>query len=176
MASRAGGPHQGQAHGEAREGAGRRRSLRERAIALLARRDYARAELKARLMRGHDSTEVDAVAVETLLDDLAAAGYLSEARYAQALVTRRQATYSRRAIARELEERGVAKEASRSALAALPEDDTVALHALWLRRFGRAPADDREKARQVRFLQSRGFALSEILKLLRDPPLDDASG
>ena len=29
------------------------------------------------------------------------------------------------------------------------------------------PANDREKARQVRFLQSRGFELSAILKLLR---------
>jgi len=43
----------------------------------------------------------------------------------------------------------------------------VALEALWRRRFGTAPADDREKARQVRFLHARGFALSAILKLLR---------
>ena len=38
--------------------------------------------------------------------------------------------------------------------------------ALWRRRFGAPPANDREKARQVRFLQSRGFALSAIFKLL----------
>jgi len=42
--------------------------------------------------------------------------------------------------------------------------------ALWRRKFGTAPANDRDKARQVRFLQSRGFSLSAILKLLRDPP------
>ena len=46
------------------------------------------------------------------------------------------------------------------------------MRALWLRRFGRAPTDDREKARQVRFLQSRGFSLSAIFKLLREPPDD----
>jgi len=39
--------------------------------------------------------------------------------------------------------------------------------ALWQRRFGTPPANDREKARQIRFLQSRGFALSAIFKLLR---------
>ena len=56
-------------------------------------------------------------------------------------------------------------------------DDADALVALWRRRFGAAPEDDREKARQVRFLQSRGFALSAIFRLLRNPPAadDDAS-
>ncbi len=58
------------------------------------------------------------------------------------------------------------------ALAGADTDDAATLVALWRRRFGRAPADDREKARQVRFLQSRGFGLSAIFKLLRDPPAD----
>ena len=40
------------------------------------------------------------------------------------------------------------------------------------RKFGAPPADDRDKARQVRFLQSRGFALAAIFKLLRNPPAD----
>ncbi len=31
----------------------------------------------------------------------------------------------------------------------------------------RAPADERDKARQVRFLQARGFGVSAILALLR---------
>ena len=34
---------------------------------------------------------------------------------------------------------------------------------------GAPPANDREKARQIRFLQSRGFELSAILKMLRRP-------
>ena len=37
----------------------------------------------------------------------------------------------------------------------------------------RRPNDEREKARQVRFLQGRGFSLSAIVKLLRDPPGED---
>ena len=39
--------------------------------------------------------------------------------------------------------------------------------ALWQRRFGTPPANDSEKARQIRFLQSRGFELSAIFKMLR---------
>ena len=45
-----------------------------------------------------------------------------------------------------------------------------ALAALWRRRLGKPPANDKGKARQVRFLQSRGFSLSAIFKLLKRPP------
>ena len=54
-------------------------------------------------------------------------------------------------------------------------DDDQAMIALWRRRFGTPPANDKEKARQVRFLQSRGFALSAIIKLLRNPPTEEPS-
>jgi regulatory protein len=142
------------------------RSLKARAIGFLARREYPRAELRDKLLAtGADREEVDA-----LLDDLAANGYLSDERYAQALVRQKSGGYSRRAIAGTLKAMGVAGETATEALAENIIDDNDALIALWRRRFGRAPSDDREKARQVRFLQSRGFALSAIFKLLRHPP------
>jgi regulatory protein len=138
-------------------------SLRDRAIRLLARREYARSELEQRLLaRGGDRGEVRVV-----LDALAAEGLLSDARYARAIVSRKAGSYSRRTIAEGLKVAGVARDEIESAVAESEIDDEAALVALWQRRFGRAPADDREKARQVRFLQSRGFALSAIFKLLR---------
>ena len=76
-------------------------------------------------------------------------------------------------IAEALKAKDVTGETAADALAENPVDDVAALEALWRRRFGQAPADDREKARQVRFLQSRGFALSAIFKLLRNPPAAD---
>ncbi len=39
--------------------------------------------------------------------------------------------------------------------------------ALWRQRFGTAPANERDKARQVRFLQARGYGLSVALRVLR---------
>ncbi len=43
---------------------------------------------------------------------------------------------------------------------------------LWKRHFHLD--SDKEKARQVRFLQSRGFSLSAIFKLLKSPPAEDS--
>ena len=146
------------------------RTVKARAVAHLARREYSRAELRAVLLKGGGSSdEVDAA-----LDQLAQQGLLSDARFAHALVRQKTGAYSRRAITETLKARGVTGEAATDALADHEIDDAAALVALWRRRFGTPPGDDREKARQIRFLQSRGFALSAIFKLLRDPPAADA--
>ena len=131
---------------------------------MLARREYGRAELRARLlMRGVAETDADAA-----LDELARRGLLSDARYAEAVVAQKAGRYGRRAIAHALKEKGVDAAAASSALAALAGRDEVdeAL-ALWRRRYGAPPADEREKGRQVRFLLARGYAMSVALKVLR---------
>jgi regulatory protein len=138
-------------------------SLKAQAVRLLARREYARADLEQRLV-AHGASRDDVTAV---LDELSAQGLLSNERFAQALVAQKAGSYSRRSIRGELKRKGVSGEAIDGALNDASIDDDAALLALWQRRFGAAPANDREKARQVRFLQSRGFELSAILKLLR---------
>jgi regulatory protein len=141
-----------------------RRTLKQRAIALLARREYARAELAQRLLAtGAERSEVEAV-----LNELSAAGLLSDARFAAALVHRKARDFSRNAIAHALREKGVSANEAREALAELDgADDLARAHALWTRRFGRAPADEREKARQVRFLVSRGYSQGVAFKVLK---------
>ncbi|MCC7327317.1 MAG: regulatory protein RecX [Burkholderiales bacterium] len=134
------------------------------AVRWLARREYSRAELAQRLQqRG-----VTAAGVERALDELAAAGYLSDARYAQAVVAQRAGRYGRRAILHALKERGIGIDDAASAIAALDGADEYAeAQALWRQRFGAAPANDRETARQVRFLQARGYSVSVALRVLR---------
>ena len=139
-------------------------SLKAAAIRLLARREYARAELRSRLQTlGATRDEV-----ERVLDELEQNGYLSDARFAQALVAQKAGRYGKRAIAHQLRQKRVAPAAAVDALASLALTDEVAdATALWQRRFGALPKDDREKARQVRFLQARGYSITIALKVLR---------
>ncbi len=143
--------------------------MKARAVALLARREHSRAEIRAKLVASGDA---DPAEVDRVLDELVARGLLSDARYASAVVAHKGGTHSKRAIGAALKARGVDDEAIARAIEVNPIDDERAMIALWQRRFGKPPADEREKARQVRFLQSRGFSLSAILKLLRDPPTE----
>ena len=137
-------------------------------MAYLARREYSRAELREKLIAtGAMRDETDAV-----LDQMTAQGYLSDARFANALVRQRTGTVSKRAISASLKAKGVDADVASAALAGSEVDDHDAMVALWRRKFGAPPGNDREKARQIRFLQSRGFALSAIFRLLRTPPSD----
>jgi regulatory protein len=145
--------------------------LRATALRLLARREYARAELAQRLRaRGAESHVVEAV-----LDRLVADGYLCDARFAEMLVQSRTGRYGRRAIASELQERGVDRDAAAAALAPLDGADELAqATALWQRRFGTAPRDERDKARQVRFLLARGYAVGVALRVIKAAGTADA--
>ena len=145
-------------------GEARPRSLRQRALACLARKEWSRAELAARLMAGGgERAEIDA-----LLDEFEQAGYLSDARFAAALVRSKTASRAPRAIQRELRERGVAPEVAQEALSALdPTSELERAQALWARRFGMPPADERDKARQVRFLVARGYSPAIAYRVIK---------
>jgi len=138
------------------------------ALRLLARRDYSRLELAQRLRaRG-----IAAAEIEPLLDDFERLGYLSDARYAQALVSRRAGRFGVRAIARDLHDQGIAADVANDALATLePRDELADATNLWARRFGTAPVDERDKARQVRFLIARGYSVSIALKAIHSDGL-----
>jgi regulatory protein len=131
---------------------------------MLARREYTQAELSQRLLqRGASRDEV-----ERALAELEQLGYLSDARFANAVVNQKGGRYAKRAIAHELKEKGVATEVAQAALAALDDADELAeATTLWRRRFGVAPCDEREKARQVRFLLARGYSTGIAIKVLR---------
>ena len=138
-------------------------SLKAQAIRLLARREYARDDLEQRLIaKGAERDEVAAV-----LDELSSQGLLSNERFAHALVAQKSGSYSRRSIRGELKRKGISGEAIAGALGDAPVEDEAVMLALWQRRFGTPPVNDREKARQIRFLQSRGFELSAIFKMLK---------
>jgi len=131
---------------------------------MLARREYGRAELGAKLIaKGASRDEADGV-----LGELERQGYLSDARFAHAVVAQKAGQYGKRAIVHALKERRVEPSAAHDALRALEGADELAdATALWQRRFGTPPRDERGKARQVRFLLARGYSTSVALKVLR---------
>jgi regulatory protein len=138
-------------------------SARVVATRLLARRDYSRVELEQRL----GAKGLPAPAIAATLDEFEKLGYLSDARYAEHLVAQRAGRLGKRAIARDLREKGIAPTAASEALSLLGGRDELAdARALWQRRFGTAPIDERDKARQVRFLMARGYGVSVALKVV----------
>jgi regulatory protein len=139
-------------------------ALRARALRLLARREHSRAELRRKLAP-HVEEGAD---LEALLDDFTRRGWLSQERFVEQTVRSKARKFGPLKIAHHLREKGIDEAGIAEGLAQAKEGEAEALEAAWRSRFGRPPADAAEKARQIRFLQGRGFALESILKLLRD--------
>ena len=138
-------------------------SLRERALAYLARREHSRAELARKLaVYCEDRDEIN-----TLLDDFAQRGWLSEARFAEMVVQARHGKFGSRRIVHELREKGVSEEAIAAALPEVRENELETARAVWAKKFGALPADAKEKARQMRFLASRGFGAETIRRVVQ---------
>ncbi len=131
---------------------------------MLARREYSRPELERKLA----PLAEDPGEIVQLLDDFERRGWLSERRVVEQLVATRRRRYGTRRIAHELREKGVSEAAIAVAESELKESELDAARAVWIRKFGVVPANARDKARQMRFLQGRGFSLDIIRRLLRD--------
>lgn len=138
-------------------------SLRVRAMRYLARREHSRAELKAKLLP-HVQEGED---LEAELDGLVQRGWQSDERTADQLVNQRRARFGAQRIAHELRQKGIAENLISEAMPQLKESELEAAREVWQKKFGTLPASAPEKARQVRFLQSRGFALDVIFKVVR---------
>ncbi|HLX22862.1 MAG TPA: recombination regulator RecX [Usitatibacter sp.] len=139
-------------------------SLKARAMRLLARREHSRHELSRKLERiaGDDED------VTVVLDELSAKGWLSDARFAEQSVRAKARRYGPLKVAHELRAKGVDDEAIAAAFRAAGSDGAANIESVWRTRFKAAPGDDRERARQVRFLQGRGFALDAVLRFFRE--------
>lgn len=142
-------------------------TLRGQALRLLARRDWSRQALRERL-QSYVTGEEGVAQLEALIDEFSARGWLSDVRYAEAVVDQRKNRYGKAAIERRLKQSGVNEAAIAQAVQAMDADHEFNTAVkLWQRKFGAPPKDDKEKARQIRFLQSRGYGLSVALRVLK---------
>jgi regulatory protein len=137
-------------------------TLRARALKALARREHSRQELQRKLLPFAEDPEQ----IGPLLDDLEKRGWLSEARFVEQLTTVRRRRFGAARIVHELREKGVSAAALAAAQSRLKDSEVAAARAVWKKKFGKRPATLEERARQARFLASRGFSSEAVRKVL----------
>jgi regulatory protein len=151
-------------------------AVRTAALRLLAGRDFARRELSARLIRkGFPAETVDAV-----VERLAAERLQDESRFTEQFVARQAGRgHGPVRIRMELRERSVPEAEVEAALETSGVDWAALARAQRQRRFaGPPPRDFRERAKQARFLQYRGFSADQIRAALgpgADPTAETAA-
>ena len=137
--------------------------LRERALRLLARREHTRAELAQKLSRyaeEHDN-------LEALIDDLAQTDLVSDQRFAEHFIAAKQKRFGHLKIAHELRAKGLNAETITQLTVTSREQELESARAVWQRKFPSPPVSAVEKAKQMRFLQGRGFSSDTIYRLFK---------
>ncbi len=139
--------------------------LRARALRLLARREHSRAEL-GRKLSGHAETPE---ALELLLIDLEKRKQLSDERYAEERVRSLSRKYGAARIRQDLKAKGVDRETIERVSA---EGELERARGILARKYREPAATREERARRMRFLQSRGFSSDVIRSLLSSRDAD----
>ena len=137
-------------------------SLRAQALSLLARREYSKQELARRLLQYTEDPDE----IPPLIEEFEQRGWLSEQRVVEQVMATRRKRFGSQKIAHELRQKGLSEDAIAAARETLKDSELESARDVWRRKFPEPPANANEKARQMRFLQGRGFSLDIIRKVI----------
>lgn len=138
---------------------------RKKALDMLARREHATKEIREKLLGKGIAPRL----VDDTLEKLVAEGLLSDRRFVEAyLQSRRNRGYGPLRIQAELRLRGIDDELIDGYINLHDKQWSDSIRNVWHKRFAdHIPADVKERARQMRFLQYRGFTNEQISRLFK---------
>lgn len=142
-------------------------SLKARALKFLSMRDLSTQELRRKLLplaAEQGKTEAE---VEALIAEFQTKGFQSDERFAASLA-RRRSKYGSARLAQELKSHGLDASTLSEALSSAKESELQRAHEAWQKKFGGVlPVDAQTRAKQQRFLASRGFSAQVVSKVLK---------
>jgi len=162
-------------------------NLRQKAMQYLAKREYSAFELRQKLsqfinrqaqmpaeqMEAKQTPEniaeqqaLQLQQIEQIIADFVAKKWLSDERFTEQIVFARQSKFGSAKIAYELKQKGIAPDLIAQAVDHLQDSQLQQACAICRKKFKQAPSDRVQWAKQARFLQSRGFSLEIIQRVL----------
>jgi regulatory protein len=139
-------------------------SLKGRALRLLSQREHSRTELERKLAP-HEEVPGE---LAKALDELQARDFINDGRAVDSVVNRRSGKLGSARIKQELAAKGLSGEAVAEAMANLKDSELSRAQEVWRKKFGTSPQDPQEKAKQMRFLLSRGFPSEVVRRIVPD--------
>ncbi|MBW8053729.1 MAG: regulatory protein RecX [Nitrospira sp.] len=143
---------------------------KHKALELLARREHSGHELRTKLVRKGCPEAL----ANNVVSELEAARLVSDERFAETLVrVRTERGHGPLRIERELHDKGVDAELIKTVLDSSDPLWLDLVRRIRRKKFGKAAIKDyKERARQARFLQYRGFTYDQIQRALTSDESD----
>ena len=132
----------------------------------MGKRDYSRIELRNKILSYSESLGINKVDLELVLDELENKDWLSDDRFAEQFVLSKKRKFGVRKIAHELKLRGVDELIINRVLGEIKDDEFILAKKIWEKKFNQIPITIDEKAKQIRFMQSRGIEGAIIHQIL----------
>jgi regulatory protein len=143
-------------------------SLKGRALRLLSQREHSRTELERKLTQ-HEEVPGE---LAKALDELQARDFINDGRAVDSVVNRRSGKLGSARIKQELAAKGLSGEAVAQAMESLKDTELSRAQEVWRKKFGSPPQDPQEKAKQLRFLITRGFNAEVVRRVVKGDGLD----
>lgn len=145
--------------------------IRFAAMDLLTGREFSRSELAKKLDKRFDQDP----AIKGVLDRLQDEGLQCDKRFSEAFVrSRLHRGHGMARIRLDMRQKGIGDELFEAAIEKAEIDWFAMARDVAQRKFGGRPAaDQKEKAKRMRFLQYRGFNFDQIKYALREKDLDE---
>lgn len=143
-----------------------RDKIRQIALGLLARRDHTQQEILQKLrLKGYVTDEI-----KTVIETLAQTGLIDDARFTENYIHwRRGKGYGPLRLHSELRARGIADEVIAEHLQIADNAWSTEARSVWQKQFkSQLPIDFKSRAKQMRFLQYRGFTQQHINSIFKD--------
>ena len=135
------------------------------AMDLLSRREHSTYELTQKLKKRN----FDIDAIEATLDGLRQENLLSDSRFIESIVNSRvNSGFGPLKILYELRQKGISPERAEDYLSGLSVEWGPLMAVQRSKKYGPGlPVDYKEKMKQARFLQNRGFSPESVMRLFR---------
>ena len=138
-------------------------SLKSRALRLLSQREHSRTELERKLSQ-HEQAPGE---LAKALDELQARDFINDGRAIESVVHRRAGKLGAARVKQELAAKGLSGEAVAAAMEGLRGTELDRAQGVWRKKFGSPAADANERAKQIRFLLTRGFNAEIVRKVVQ---------
>ena len=137
-------------------------NLKSKALYFLSRREFAYQELFTKLKKYSD----DEIEIRKTLDSLRDLGYLSEKRFIQSFINSRSKKHGLLKIKYQLSQKTTDSDLVNQIISDTDFDEVALARNLFRKKFGIVATDRNELAKQIRFLQNKGFSYSIIKQVI----------
>jgi regulatory protein len=140
--------------------------LRSRALYYLAKREYSAYELKEKLKTFTIELDLSQEDLRNLIAELQEQNLQSDDRFCESYINSKKSKFGALKLQHELTQKGVSEDIISNYISDLRDDEYNFALSVWKKKFDSPAKNQNEKAKQIRFMQSRGFGFEIIKKII----------